>query len=120
MRSNRAMGISSALIRAEFGNRGHACLLSGLYRFRNFIDRPVVLTVTVATEVLPASSFEVDGGRVKENQPRFAEEIAPLAAWVRFAVGSSDLPLAYCSAVAECAVVARSECNRLLPVDLQL
>ena len=37
---------------------------------------PVVLAVTVATDVLPASSLEVNGGGVKEDQPHFAEQIA--------------------------------------------
>ena len=38
---------------------------------------PVVLAVTVATDALPASSLEVNGGGVKEDQPHFAEQIAP-------------------------------------------
>ena len=37
---------------------------------------PMVLTVTVLTEALPASSLEVNGGGVKEHQPHFAEQIA--------------------------------------------
>jgi hypothetical protein len=37
---------------------------------------PVVLAVTVATDVLSASSLEVNGGGVKEDQPHFAEQIA--------------------------------------------
>ena len=38
---------------------------------------PVVFAVTVATDALPASSLEVNGGGVKEDQPHFAEQIAP-------------------------------------------
>jgi hypothetical protein len=37
---------------------------------------PVILAMTVATDALAASSFEVNGSRVKEDQPDFAEQIA--------------------------------------------
>ena len=37
----------------------------------------MILAVTVATDALPPSSLEVNGGGVKEDQSDFAEQIAP-------------------------------------------
>ena len=37
----------------------------------------MILAVTVLPEALPTSSLEVHGGCVKEDQPDFAEQIAP-------------------------------------------